>query len=125
MRASHVPKRGSKPGTTGKSCRWRFADARTVRPVGWVELRPKEDHAADVSYMVEADLRGRGLAPRALDAFLRWALLEIELRRVNLACHVENVASRRVAEKCNFALLGQEGDEFTFSRTLVGESLLD
>ncbi|HEY4346114.1 MAG TPA: GNAT family N-acetyltransferase [Gaiellaceae bacterium] len=89
--------------------------------VGWVELRPKADHAAEVSYMVDADLRGRGLAPRALEAFLSWALLEIELREVRLACHVENAASRRVAEKCNFALIGQEEDEYRFSRTLVGE----
>jgi RimJ/RimL family protein N-acetyltransferase len=40
------------------------------------------------------------------------------MRRARLACHVENVASRRVTEKCGFVLLGREADEYRFQRDL-------
>jgi RimJ/RimL family protein N-acetyltransferase len=85
--------------------------------VGWVELRPA-GHQAEVSYNVDAELRGQGIAPRALQAFLSWAAEQIALRRAHLACHVDNVASRRVAEKCGFVLVSQDGDEYRFQRDL-------
>lgn len=65
-----------------------------------------------------AELRGQGIAPRALNAFLAWAVEHIDLRAAHLACHVDNLASRRVAEKCGFALVGREGDEHQFQRGL-------
>ena len=84
---------------------------------GWVELRPHGDHA-DVSYNVTAELRGQGIASRALQALLTWAAQHIGLRSAHLACHIDNLASRRVAEKCGFVLLGQRGDEYQFRRDL-------
>ena len=92
----------------------RHADGEAV---GWVELRPVGDQA-EVSYNVTAELRGQGIAPRALSAFLTWAAERIGVRRAHLACHVDNLASRRVAEKCGFVLVGQEGDEYRFQRDL-------
>jgi len=85
--------------------------------VGWVELRPSGDEG-DVSYMVALDMRGQGLVPQALQALLTWGSTQIGLRHVNLACHTENIASRRVAEKCGFVLLGHVGDEYKFRRDL-------
>jgi RimJ/RimL family protein N-acetyltransferase len=85
--------------------------------VGWVELRPASDDA-DVSYMVAVEMRGQGLASRALEALINWGLREIGLRHVQLACQVENIASRRVAEKCGFEFVGQVGDEYRFRRDL-------
>ncbi len=78
---------------------------------------PHGDHA-DVSYNVTAELRGQGIASRALQAFLAWAAQQIGLRRAHLACHIDNLASRRVAEKCGFVLLGQQGEEYQFRRDL-------
>jgi RimJ/RimL family protein N-acetyltransferase len=85
--------------------------------VGWVELQQSGEQA-DVSYNVTAELRGQGIAPRALSALLAWAASQIGLRRARLACHVDNVASRRVAEKCGFVLVSQDGDEYKFERDL-------
>jgi len=85
--------------------------------VGWVELRPAGDRA-EVSYNVTAELRRQGIAPRALSAFLTWAAEHIGVRRARLTCHVDNLASRRVAEKCGFVLLGRECDEYRFQRDL-------
>jgi RimJ/RimL family protein N-acetyltransferase len=85
--------------------------------VGWVELR-RAGEQAEVSYNVIAELRRQGIAPRALSALLAWAASQIGLRRTHLACHVDNVASRRVAEKCGFVLVSQDGDEYKFERDL-------
>jgi RimJ/RimL family protein N-acetyltransferase len=89
----------------------------TGEAVGAVELRPAGD-AAEVSYLVAPQLRGQALAPRALDAFLAWAARELSLRRALLNCHVENVASQRVAAKCGFTLIARSGDELRFGRDL-------
>jgi ribosomal-protein-alanine N-acetyltransferase len=89
----------------------------TGEAVGAVELRPAGE-IAQVSYVVAPTWRGRGLAPRALDAFLAWARRGLSLRRALLGCHVENVASQRVAAKCGFELTAREGDELRFSREL-------
>ncbi len=86
--------------------------------VGAVELRLSGDEA-NVSYLVAAELRGHGLATHALEALLTWGARELALDQVNLACHVENVASRRVAEKCKFVFLGYEGDELKFRREFL------
>ena len=85
--------------------------------VGWVELQ-RAGEQADVSYNVTAELRGQGVASRALCALLVWAVSQIGLRRAHLACHVDNMASRRVAEKCGFALVSQDGGEYKFERDL-------
>ena len=85
--------------------------------VGWVELQQVGEQA-DVSYNVTAELRGQGIAPRALSVLLAWAASQIGLRRAHLACHADNVASRRVAKKCGFVLVSQDGDEYKFERDL-------
>ena len=83
--------------------------------VGSVELRPTGSEA-DVAYLVAPELRGQGLAARALVALIAWGTRELGLRQVNLACHVENTASQRAAEKSGFTFVRREGDELHFRR---------
>jgi RimJ/RimL family protein N-acetyltransferase len=85
--------------------------------VGWVELRPSSD-PANVSYMVAASLRRQGIATRSLQALLTWAASEVGLQHARLVCHVDNHASRRVADKCGFVLVGRHGDEYQFELSL-------
>jgi RimJ/RimL family protein N-acetyltransferase len=85
--------------------------------VGSVELRPAGE-AADASYMVVADLRGRGLAGRALSAMLTWGARELGVSQATLSCHIDNTASRRVAEKCGFGAVSRRGDELHFRRAV-------
>jgi RimJ/RimL family protein N-acetyltransferase len=89
-------------------------------PVGSVELRPRAQSRsdADVSYMVAVELRGQSLAPMALEAMLAWGNRELGIRRAHIGCHVENTASRRVAEKCGFVLVGRVDDELRFRRDM-------
>ena len=85
--------------------------------IGAVELRPRGDEA-EVSYLVEAPHRGRGLASAAAERFLAWAGAELGLRRAVLTCHMDNVPSQRVAEACGFSLADRAGDELRYEREL-------
>ncbi|MGN5637406.1 GNAT family N-acetyltransferase [Streptomyces sp. AC154] len=61
--------------------------------------------SAEVGYWTVAPARGRGVAPRALEAVTRWAFENFAadgLERVNLLHQVDNSASCRVAEKARY-----------------------
>jgi RimJ/RimL family protein N-acetyltransferase len=49
---------------------------------------------------------------------LDWETGELSVRRALLKCDVENLASRRVAEKCGFTLAQRGGTELLFIRHL-------
>ncbi|WP_406063846.1 GNAT family N-acetyltransferase [Streptomyces sp. NBC_01077] len=62
--------------------------------------------SAEVGYWTAARARGRGVAPRALEALTAWAFDTYGtdgLERLELLHQVDNLASCRVAEKCGYA----------------------
>jgi RimJ/RimL family protein N-acetyltransferase len=63
--------------------------------------------SAEVGYWTAAHARGRGVAPRALEALTRWAFTAFAddgLERLELLHQVDNTASCRVARTCRYAL---------------------
>ncbi|GAA5023434.1 GNAT family N-acetyltransferase [Kitasatospora paranensis] len=63
--------------------------------------------AAEVGYWTAAHARGRGVAPRALEALTGWAFDTFGadgLERLELVHQVDNVASCRVAQKSGYAV---------------------
>lgn len=66
----------------------------------------REHRTAAIGYWLIAAARGQGYATRSLRLLAGWALAELDLQRLELTCDPENVASRRVAERCGFV---QEG----------------
>lgn len=60
------------------------------------------DGIATIAYWTVPAARGRGLAPRAVDAATRWAF-RVGFRRLQLEHSTQNPASCRVAEKAGFA----------------------
>ena len=65
------------------------------------DLDPGYDHAM-ISYWVGPGARGRGLAPAAVRLMSGWAFEELRLARLALLIEPDNLASRRVAERCGF-----------------------
>ncbi|MFE9367296.1 GNAT family N-acetyltransferase [Streptomyces sp. NPDC006978] len=62
--------------------------------------------AAEVGYWTAAHARGRGVAPRALEALTGWAFATFAadgLERLELLHQVDNLASCRVARKSRYA----------------------
>jgi RimJ/RimL family protein N-acetyltransferase len=83
------------------------ADAGTGRVLGSMGVRWNDERdVGEIGYWTRADARGRGVTSRALVLVVRWALARAGVARLQLRADVENVASRRVAEKAGFR---QEG----------------
>nr|WP_051854700.1 GNAT family N-acetyltransferase [Streptomyces sp. NRRL B-1347] len=64
--------------------------------------------SAEVGYWSAAHARGRGVAPRALEALTDWAFTTFAgegLTRLELLHQVDNEASCRVARKCRYELV--------------------
>ncbi|MER5416265.1 GNAT family N-acetyltransferase [Streptomyces virginiae] len=79
--------------------------ARLVGNVVLKEVAPGKA-AAEVGYWTAARARGRGVAPRALEALTTWSLDAFRadgLERLELLHQVDNPASCRVAAKCGYA----------------------
>ncbi|GGQ95154.1 GNAT family N-acetyltransferase [Kitasatospora griseola] len=76
-------------------------------PVGHVNMKVRAEGVAEVGYWTAARGRGRGLASRALEAVVGWALAEgsaVPVARLELFHAVGNHASCGVADRCGFDL---------------------
>jgi RimJ/RimL family protein N-acetyltransferase len=93
-------------GGTGESA-FAVTDAETGRILGSIGVRFSDTgDVGEIGYWMRSDARGRGVMTRALRLAAHWALEEGGAVRVQLRADVENVASRRVAEKAGFRLEG-------------------
>jgi RimJ/RimL family protein N-acetyltransferase len=78
---------------------------------GSVSSYEDEDERREVTYWIGKPYWGRGVATRALSAFLK----HIELRPLYARAAKDNLASLRVLEKCGFVRIG-EGKGFANAR---------
>ena len=79
-------------------------DEASGRVLGGIGMRWTED-VVEIGYWARADARGRGVTTRAL-LLVTGLAFEQGAGRVQLRADVENVASRRVAEKAGFTAEG-------------------
>jgi RimJ/RimL family protein N-acetyltransferase len=84
-----------------------ITDADTARVLGSIGLRWNETgDVGEIGYWLRAEARRGGLATRALMLVSHWGLGRVGVARLQLRADVENVASRRVAEKAGYTLEG-------------------
>lgn len=84
-----------------------ITDAAGGRVLGAIGVRWNETgDVGEIGYWLRADARGAGLGTRALVLISRWALARDGVARLQLRADVENIASRRVAEKASYTLEG-------------------
>jgi RimJ/RimL family protein N-acetyltransferase len=87
-----------------------FAIATTERVVGGIGLELLTDvhrFDAELGYWIAEELWGRGLATRAVGAFVERAFDAFELVRIHASVFETNLASARVLEKCGFRFEGR------------------
>lgn len=101
---------------------------------GWLILRdglvvgecgthgpPDEAGTVEIRYGVVPGERGQGLATEACAALVAWLLAQPGVLRVAASTHAaDNLASRRVLERCGFALERVEGPTAWYARTHKG-----
>lgn len=61
---------------------------------------------AAVGYWLSPQARGRGIAIRTVRLLARWAFDHLSIVGLELTCAPDNLASRRVAERCGFTREG-------------------
>ena len=74
--------------------------------VGEADLQPRPPVTANIAYAVAPAHRRRGYAARAVRLLAVEGLTRFGFRRIELMADVDNVASRRVAEKAGFTYEG-------------------
>ncbi len=86
-----------------------FSVALGTKLVGQIFLHDMDpdQHEAMVGYHIfDAEERGGGYGAAALDALCHHALHELGLHRLVIITSLDNSASKRIAEKCDFRSIG-------------------
>jgi RimJ/RimL family protein N-acetyltransferase len=84
-----------------------FAVRYRRRLIGQIMLHDMVEREAMVGYHIfAAERRGRGYGTGALWALCRFAFDQAGCDRLVIITSVDNVASRRIAEKCRFVEIG-------------------
>ncbi|MDQ4044330.1 MAG: GNAT family N-acetyltransferase, partial [Chloroflexota bacterium] len=77
---------------------------------GWVtvSVTSRRHHTGTIGYSIDPSVHGRGIASRAVRDVVAIALdpSGLALERLEAVAAVENIASRRVLEKCGFTFEG-------------------
>ncbi|GAB3320660.1 GNAT family N-acetyltransferase [Geodermatophilus aquaeductus] len=112
--------------SSGQIAAWAVADAATGELLGSVNLHAIDRHQGDaeVGYWTVPAARGRGVAPRAVDAAVRWGFATLPVDRVELVHAVENPASGRVAEKAGFTFEGRLRRSYRYGDGVKRDELL-
>jgi RimJ/RimL family protein N-acetyltransferase len=79
----------------------RDSDGDLVGFAAFVRL-DRDAREGEIGYIVDAAVRGRGIASEALALLTAWGFAELGLERIELRIEVENPASQRVAERCGY-----------------------
>ena len=78
---------------------------------GRFNLHHREDGKWEIGYHVAKAYTGNGYATEAVKAVLEWAFSHPKVTAVEAETYPDNTASKRVLEKCGFALNGVIGEE--------------
>lgn len=69
------------------------------------------DGSVEIGYGILEEYRGCGYATEAVTAAVNWALAQHDVTRVEAEVESDNIASKRVLEKCEFIPSGVVGEE--------------
>jgi RimJ/RimL family protein N-acetyltransferase len=99
--------RGGSSWLTGLNPGWAMSDPEDPSAYwGAVDLRFDGDGGAEIGFGVSPWARGRGVCTAAVREACRWGFEEAGLARIVWHAHTGNHASRRVAEKVGFQIVG-------------------
>ena len=77
------------------------------------------DGIAEIGYGINDEYQGQGYASEAVKAVSEWAFQQPDVTALEAETDDENIASKRVLEKCGFVLngiIGEEGPRYSLLR---------
>ena len=72
--------------------------------IGHVQAVPISEEEWEVGYHIAKPFTGKGYATEAVNAFLPVITRHLDIQEISGITHVDNIASRRVLEKCGFVM---------------------
>jgi len=90
----------------------------SVREIDWTV--PK----GELAYFIFSDFSGRKYSYEALESFRDWCISEKGLLRIFLKIAPDNIASKKVAEFCNFELEGLLRNDYRKRQEILTDMLL-
>ncbi|MEO3408245.1 GNAT family N-acetyltransferase [Mucilaginibacter sp. CAU 1740] len=66
---------------------------------------PNDQGKAEIGYMIDANQQNKGFATEALQLLSRWAFTHDFVKAIIVHTYADNLSSRRILEKCGFALV--------------------
>jgi RimJ/RimL family protein N-acetyltransferase len=91
--------------------RWAMLEKATGDFIGWIgfkymtETVNKHKNYHDFGYRLREEFWNQGYATEGAKGCLKYGTEGLKLKQIFAATHVDNVASRRVLEKCGFSLV--------------------
>jgi len=82
-----------------------FADP-VVQRFSWSRTTPHTEADAREHFIEQDEARRRGVATHTVRLLAGWGFSALGLARIELTCGPDNLASRRVAERCGFVREG-------------------
>ena len=70
--------------------------------LGSINLKEKEESVLSINYAIDNRYTYNGYMSEALELIKNYCFRELKVRKLVGACCVENIASKRVMEKCGF-----------------------
>lgn len=77
------------------------------------------DGIAEIGYGINDEYQGQGYASEAVKAVSEWAFQQPDVTALEAETDDENIASKRVLEKCGFVpngIMGEEGPRYSLPR---------
>lgn len=85
---------------------------KTGEVIGHVGLSPLTDGEVEIGYAIGESHQKRGFASQAAAAVCNWAMLNLDLPKINGIVASENVGSGRVLEKAGFTLEAEQDHHY-------------
>lgn len=75
---------------------------------------PNDAGEAEIGYMIDANQHNKGYATEALKLLSDWAFTHEFVKAIIVHTYADNLPSRRILNKCNFALINDEAGLLTY-----------
>jgi len=88
------------------------------RQIGHVQAYPVSN-GWEIGFHIAKPFTGNGYATEAIKAFLPFIMRHLDIEQLYGMCHADNFASRKVMEKCGFALVYEGIGQYHGSEQLI------
>lgn len=86
-----------------------IVDERTDKIIGYLHVMNFDWNVpkAEIGFFIDADYTGKGIVTKAVEQLIHYYFTELGFNKLFLRTHENNLASRRLAEKCGFEIEGK------------------